>query len=136
MLPRVYICDENPRMRQLIESRLAGHAEIVGAGASATEAAEAAAELEPDVVVLDFRTAVGALADTVAAIKAPRPSTAVIVHTGVPRYLIEDQVLEAGGVYSSKSEPEHLVELMRSVSPAGAESGIPGLVRESASPGS
>jgi DNA-binding NarL/FixJ family response regulator len=108
-------------MRQLIAARLAGNAEIVGAGASADEAAAAAAELEPDVVVLDFRTAVGALAEAVAAIKAPRPSTAVVVHTGVPRYLIEDQVVAAGGVYSSKSEPEHLVELMRSVMPAAAE---------------
>jgi DNA-binding NarL/FixJ family response regulator len=122
MLPRVYICDENPRMRQLIESRLNGHAQIIGTGATADEAAAAAAELEPDVVVLDFRTAVGALAETVAEIKSPRPSTAVVVHTGVPRYLIEDQVVEAGGVYSSKSEPEHLVALMRSVMPAAAES--------------
>ena len=122
MVPRVYICDENPRMRQLIESRLAGHAEIVGAGGSAPEAVDAVAELEPDVVVLDFRTAVAALSETVAAIKAPRPSIAVIVHTGVPRYLIEDQVRAAGGVYSSKSEPEHLVALVRSVSPSAVES--------------
>ncbi len=112
MAPRVYVCDQNPRMRQLLEERLRGHAEIVGEGGSADEAVAATAELEPDVVVLDFRTAVGNLEQTVAAIKDPSPSTAVVVHTGVPRYLIEDRVNAAGGVYSSKSEPEHLIALV------------------------
>jgi DNA-binding NarL/FixJ family response regulator len=126
MLPRAYICDNNPRMRQLIEARLAGSAEIAGSGATAEDAIEAAAQIEPDVVVLDFRTAVGHLADTVAAIKSASPSIAVVVHTGVPRYLIEDQVREAGGVYSPKNEPEHLVELMRAVSPSGVEAASPG----------
>ena len=121
MAPRVYICDQNPRMRQLIGERLRGHAEIVGAGATAQEAVEATHELEPDMVVLDFRTAVGSLPETVAAIKEPRPSTAVVVHTGVPRYLIEDEVREAGGVYSPKNEPEHLSGLVRTLRPAAAE---------------
>ena len=112
MAPRVYVCDQNPRMRQLLEERLRGHAEIVGEGASAGEAVEATAELDPDVVVLDFRTAVGALEETVAAIKGPSDSTAVVVHTGVPRYLIEDQVRAAGGIYSPKNEPEHLIALV------------------------
>jgi DNA-binding NarL/FixJ family response regulator len=120
-LPRVYICDDNPRMRQLIEERLRGHAEIVGMGGTAEDAIAAIPELEPDMVVLDFRTAVGNLAETVAAIKEPRPSTAVVVHTGVPRYLIEDQVHAAGGVYSPKNEPEHLAMLVRSVMPAATE---------------
>lgn len=118
MAPRVYICDDNPRMRQLISERLDGLADIVGTGGSAGEAVAAASELQPDVVVLDYRTAISTLSETVAAIKAPRPSTAVVVHTGVPRALIEDQVREAGGVYSAKSEPEHLVKLVRSVKPA------------------
>lgn len=121
MAPRVYVCDQNPRMRQLLEERLRGHAEIVGEGGSAEEAVAATAELEPDVVVLDFRTAVGNLEETIAAIKEPRPSTTVVVHTGVPRYLIEDQVTAAGGVYSSKSEPEHLIALMDAVAPAARE---------------
>ena len=99
-------------MRQLLEERLNGHAEIVGEGASADEAVTGAAELEPDAVVLDFRTAVGNLEQTIAAIKDPSPSTVVVVHTGVPRYLIEDQVSAAGGIYSPKNEPEHLVALV------------------------
>jgi DNA-binding NarL/FixJ family response regulator len=107
-------------MRQLIQERLRGQAEVVGTGSTAREAIEATLELEPDMVVLDFRTAVGNLEETVAAIKAPRPSTAVVVHTGVPRYLIEDRVEAAGGVYSPKNEPEHLTDLVRSVSPAAA----------------
>ena len=121
MLPRVYICDDNPRMRQLIEARLAGTADVIGSGATAEDAIDAAAELGPDVVVLDFRTAVSNLAETVAAIKGPAPSTAVVVHTGVPRYLIEDDVHAAGGVYSPKNEPEHLIRLVREVNPAAAE---------------
>ncbi len=118
MAPRVYVCDQNPRMRQLLRERLEGHAEIVGEGGTAEDAVAATAELEPDVVVLDFRTAVGNLDETVAAIKDPRPSTTVVVHTGVPRYLIEDQVTGAGGVYSSKSEPGHLIALMGALAPA------------------
>jgi DNA-binding NarL/FixJ family response regulator len=99
-------------MRQLLGERLHGHAEIVGEGGTADEAVAATAELEPDVVVLDFRTAVGNLDETVAAIKESHPQTAVVVHTGVPRYLIEDQVTAAGGVYSPKNEPEHLIALV------------------------
>ena len=121
MMPRVYLCDQNPRMRQLLQERLHGHAEIVGEGGSAQDAVTATAELEPDVVVLDFRTAVGTLEETVAAIKDPRPATTVVVHTGVPRYLIEDQVTVAGGVYSSKSEPEHLITLMGALASAATE---------------
>ncbi len=121
MAPRVYVCDQNPRMRQLLEERLRGHAEIVGEGGSAQEAVAATAELEPDVVVLDFRTAVGNLEETVAAIKTPNPSTAVVVHTGVPRYLIEDQVNAAGGVYSPKNEPEHLIALVGTLSRTATE---------------
>ena len=108
-------------MRQLIEARLAGAGRVIGAGASANDAVEAASELEPDVVVLDFRTAVGSLPQTVAAIKASRPSAEVVVHTGVPRYLVEDDVQASGAVYSPKNEPEHLVELVREISPAAAE---------------
>ena len=121
MAPRVYVCDQNPRMRQLLEERLRGHAEIVGEGGTAEEAVAMTAELEPDLVVLDFRTAVGNLDDTVASIKDANPSTAVVVHTGVPRYLIEDQVTAAGGVYSSKSEPEHLIALMGALASAATE---------------
>lgn len=105
-------------MRQLIEARLHGRAEVVGTGASAQDAIAATPELEPDLVVLDFRTAVGNLEETIAAIKAPRPSTEVIVHTGVPRYLIEDRVEAAGGVYSPKNEPEHLPRLVEGISSA------------------
>ena len=118
MAPRVYLCDQNPRMRQLLEQRLHGHVEIVGEGGTADEAVAGTIELEPDVVVLDFRTAVGNLEETIAAIKEPHPSTTVVVHTGVPRYLIEDRVNAAGGVYSSKSEPEHLIALMGTLAPA------------------
>ena len=108
------MCDQNPRMRQLLKERLRGHAEIIGEGASADDAIAGAAELEPDVIVLDYRTAVGTLDDTVAAIKEAHPASAVVVHTGVPRYLIEDQVNAAGGVYSPKNEPEHLIALVGS----------------------
>ena len=121
MAPRVYLCDQNPRMRQLLEERLRGHAEIVGEGGTAEEAVSGAAELEPDVVVLDFRTAVGNLDHTIASIKDPSPDTTVVVHTGVPRYLIEEQVTAAGGVYSPKNEPEHLITLVGSVKPAARE---------------
>jgi DNA-binding NarL/FixJ family response regulator len=118
MAPRVFLCDQNPRMRQLLQERLRGHAEIVGEGGTAEEAVTGAVELEPDVVVLDFRTAVGNLDQTIAAIKEPLPATAVVVHTGVPRYLIEAQVTAAGGVYSPKNEPEHLIALVGAVKPA------------------
>jgi len=112
MAPRVYVCDQNPRMRQLIEERLHGHADIVGEGATAEEAIAGTAETAPDLVVLDYRTAVGNIEGTVASIKESRPSTTVVIHTGVPRYLIQEQVQAAGGVYSPKSEPEHLIALI------------------------
>ena len=136
-LPRIYVCDDNPRMRQIINDRLEGHADIVGSGATARGAIGAVTRLEPDMVVLDYRTVVGHLEETVAAIKERRPSIAVVVHTGVPRSLIQDQVEEAGAVYSPKNEPEHLVALVHTVRPAGRRepAGHEGLT-EAASQGS
>ena len=99
-------------MRQLLQERLHGHANIVGESGTADEATAAAAELEPDVVVLDYRTAVGNIEGSVAAIKESSPATVVVIHTGVPRYLIEEQVTAAGGIYSPKNEPEHLIALI------------------------
>jgi len=118
MAARVYVCDQNPRMRQLLQERLRGHADIVGECGTADEAMAAAAAIEPDLVVLDYRTAVGNIEGSVAAIKEASPSTAVVIHTGVPRYLIQDQVEAAGGIYSPKNEPEHLIALVRALQPA------------------
>ena len=126
VLPRVYICDDNPRMRQLLAARLAGTGQVIGSGRTTDEAVEAAEQLEPDVVVLDFRTAVGNLPATIGAVKAARPSATVVVHTGVPRNLIEAEVRDAGGVYSPKYEPEHLVTLVRKVNPAAVEAAFRG----------
>ena len=126
VLPRVYICDDNPRMRQLIAARLAGRADIIGSGGTAEDAVAAASEFGPDVLVLDFRTAVSSLPETIAAIKEQSAGTTVVVHTGVPRYLIEDQVSAAGGIYSPKNEPEHLAELVRAVTPLDREAASPG----------
>jgi len=112
-------------MRQLLRERLRGHADIIGEGGTADEAI-AAAELEPDVVVLDYRTAVGNIEGSVAAIKESSRSTIVVVHTGVPRYLIEEQVTAAGGVYSPKNEPEHLIALVGTVAPAPRAAASPG----------
>ena len=125
MAPRAYVCDQNPRMRQLIEERLRGHAVIVGEGETAEEAVAATAELRPDVVVLDYRTAIGSLEETVSAIKEPNPRTVVVVHTGVPRYLIQDQVEAAGGVYSPKNVPEHLTALVDKVEQASTAAASP-----------
>jgi chemotaxis response regulator CheB len=121
MAPRVYVCDQNPRMRQLLHERLRGHAEIVGEGATAEEAIGATPEVQPDLVVLDYRTAVGNIEGTVESIKESSPSTAVVIHTGVPRYLIQEQVEAAGGVYSPKNEPEHLIALVGALKPAATE---------------
>lgn len=125
MAPRVYVCDQNPRMRQLIDERLRGHGDVVGEGATAEEAVAATGELAPDLVVLDYRTTIGGIEDTVAAIKANSPSAVVVVHTGVPRYLIEEQIQAAGAVYSPKNEPEHLIELIASLRPPVAEAASP-----------
>ena len=121
MAARVYVCDQNPRMRQLIRERLRGHADIVGEGGTADEAIDAAAEIEPDLVVLDYRTAVGNIGGSVGAIKESCPSTAVVIHTGVPRYLIQEQVEDAGGIYSPKNEPEHLIALVGALQPSTRE---------------
>jgi len=121
MAARVYVCDQNPRMRQLLRERLHGHADIVGEGGTADEAIAAAAEIEPDLLVLDYRTAVGNIGGSIDAIKESSPSTAVVIHTGVPRYLIQEQVEGAGGIYSPKNEPAHLIALVRALEPRPKE---------------
>lgn len=118
---RVYICDDNPRMRSLIAERLGGRAVVAGSGATAEEAIDAAGEVEPDLVVLDYRTAIAQLGETVGAIKERSPATTVVIHTGVPRALIEEQVREVGAVYSPKNEPEHLVRLVTAADSSARE---------------
>jgi CheY-like chemotaxis protein len=125
MAPRVYVCDQNPRMRQLIGERLRGRCDIVGEGETANEAVAATRKLAPDLVVLDYRTTIGGIEDTVGAIKDTSPSAVVVVHTGVPRYLIEDQIQAAGAVYSPKNQPEHLITLVASLRPPVAEAASP-----------
>ena len=100
MAIRVLLVEDNEVYRSTVELLLEGHRslEIVGSIADGAEAAGAAAELVPDVVLMDFRLPGLDGAAATAAVLAAVPRTAVLCLTAEATDADRDAVLAAGAV--------------------------------------
>ncbi|NKY98410.1 response regulator [Nocardiopsis alborubida] len=80
---RVLLVDDHPVVREGIRGMLAAEADltVVGEAASGPEAVVRAAELEPDVVLMDLRMPGGDGVEATERISAERPGTHVLVLT-------------------------------------------------------
>ena len=90
MSSRVVIVDDDDEMRLLIAAmlRIRLPAEIVGQGTNGDEAVELAAELRPDVLVLDHVMPVRYGGDAVADIRQASPETCIVMFSATILYAV------------------------------------------------
>lgn len=116
---RILVVDDHPIVRSGITSVLATQPDldVVGEAANGDEAVTAAAQLQPDIVLMDLRMPVRNGVDASTAILAARPSIRIVVLT---TYASDGEVLraiEVGAVgYLLKDVPhEELFRALRAV---------------------
>ena len=116
---RVLVVDDHDLVAQTLQRALAIEPDlnVVGCVGSVDAAVQAANELQPDVVLMDFRLPDGSGADATALIKAACPETEVVMLTGHSSGAVLAQALEAGcsGFVSKEGRFDELVETIRAV---------------------
>jgi DNA-binding NarL/FixJ family response regulator len=119
---RVLLVDDHAVVRHGLSELLsaAGHT-VVGSLSSGGEAAAAALELEPDVVLMDLSMPGMDGVDATAAVTAARPGTKVIVLTSFAEAPRVHAALDAGAVgYLLKdAEPEDILRALRDADAGG-----------------
>lgn len=122
-MTRVLLVEDNDVYRSTLELLVHGRdgLEVVGAVASGDEAAAAAAELDPDVVLMDFRLPGLDGAEATAAVRSAAPRSAVVCLTAEASDDDRRAVLAAGAVaLVEKSSPiDELVRTIQSASQSG-----------------
>lgn len=104
--PTVVLADDVPAIRALLRHTLEDSFEIVGEAADGDKAIHAAAELRPDVVLLDLNMPGRDGLEAIAGIRERAPSTLIVVLTGLEPQLVERQVLQLGAsAFLEKSAP-------------------------------
>jgi diguanylate cyclase (GGDEF)-like protein len=95
---KLLICDDSDEARRLVRTVLADHPEIeiVGEAADGETAVALAAELEPDVVLMDIGMAGLDGVEATRKIRAHRPDTRVVAFTGLDDEETVQGMLEAG----------------------------------------
>jgi NarL family two-component system response regulator LiaR len=121
---RVLVVDDHPVVRQGLREFLATQAdlEVVGEAADGNEAVAAAAQLRPDVVLLDLLMPELDGVAAIAPILAASPGSRIIVLTSVPG---DEQVLPAlqegaAGYLLKDAAPAELAAAVRTVAAGGA----------------
>jgi DNA-binding NarL/FixJ family response regulator len=116
---RVLVVDDHDLVAQTLQRALAVESDlnVVGCVGSVDAAVQAADELQPDVVLMDFRLPDGSGADATALIKAAWPETEVVMLTGHSSGAVLAQALEAGcsGFVSKEGRFDELIETIRAV---------------------
>ena len=115
----ILIADDHPVVRQGLRTFLATQEDldVVGEAATCTEAAERAAELRPDVVLLDLVMPGGDGIEAARKIRDASPESKVIVLTSYPDDATVLPALEAGaaGYLLKDVEPQELADGVRRV---------------------
>jgi two-component system, NarL family, response regulator LiaR len=115
----ILVADDHPVVRQGLRTFLATQddLDVVGEAATCTEAAERAAELRPDVVLLDLVMPGGDGIEAARKIRDASPGSKVIVLTSSPDDATVLPALEAGaaGYLLKDVEPQELAEGVRRV---------------------
>lgn len=95
---RILVVDDHPVVRGGVETLMAGVTgmRIVGAASSAREAIERAAELRPDLVLLDLRLPDMLGSEALTQVFAAAPGTKVVIFTAHDEHAALTAALEAG----------------------------------------
>lgn len=121
---RILLADDHTLFRQGVRTLLASETdmEVVGEAADGTAAAERAAELKPDVVLLDIGMPGPSSFETTRQIKRNRPETKVLFLTMYDDedYLLEGMEVGANGYVLKDSPALQLVAAVRDVYRGGS----------------
>jgi DNA-binding NarL/FixJ family response regulator len=105
---RIVLCDDVADIRELYRMALEAQPgfEVVGEAANGLDGVRLAAELHPDVVVLDLSMPDMDGLEAIPVIRRRAPGVGIIVLSGFSRIRMAGQVLEAGAdCYIEKGEP-------------------------------
>ena len=104
--PTLIIADDDPMMRSLLSTQLAGDFEVVAVAGDATEAIELAAEHRPDAALVDVEMPGGGGLEAVRQICERSPETCIVVLSGDESRDVVLDLLEAGAIaYKRKGVP-------------------------------
>jgi two-component system response regulator NreC len=121
---RILLADDHTLFRQGVKTLLAAEAdmEVVGEASDGASAAEKAAELKPDVVLMDIGMPGPSSFETARQIKRNRPETRVLFLTMYDDedYLVESMEVGASGYVLKDSPATQLVAAVRDVCRGGS----------------
>jgi CheY-like chemotaxis protein len=121
---RILLADDNDRVRPMLSSIISQASpswEVCSEVANGQLAVEKAAELKPDLVVLDFSMPVLDGINAGRQIRAMLPHVPVLLYTFIASARIEDAAKEAGiNAVIEKADFRKLVEEIRRLAPASA----------------
>jgi DNA-binding NarL/FixJ family response regulator len=116
---RVLIVDDSALLRKRLAARIAEEpgVEIVGEAADVPQAVSKAAELAPDVVVLDIRMPGGSGIDVLSEVKKFTPPPIVIILTSFPYAELRSRCTDLGAdfIFDKTSEFEKVPETIRAL---------------------
>jgi DNA-binding NarL/FixJ family response regulator len=115
---RIVIADDSPQLRDLLTLLLDDEADlaVVGQAANGAEALLVAAEVHPDVLLLDLAMPVMDGLEVLARVRAVAPATHVIVLSGYPESSLDPEALAAADAYLEKGlAVAEVVERVRAV---------------------
>jgi DNA-binding NarL/FixJ family response regulator len=118
-LIRVLIVDDHPIVRQALRLFCAGHpgVVIVGEAATCTEALTAAAQTQPDIIVLDLAFRDENAVDFIPELLAAAEGVRIVIFTGVDDPALQRHAVALGamGVVSKDEAPEILLQAITKV---------------------
>jgi len=121
---RIFLCDDVPELRALLRFGLEADPllKIVGEAGDATEAVAKAAELQPDVVLLDLSMPGMDGLEAIPLLRDAAPDSAIVVFSGFAAERMAGPALELGAArYVEKGEPlERVREVVHEVHDARA----------------
>lgn len=121
---RIFVADDHTLFRQGVKTLLNAEAdmEVVGEASNGAEATEKAAELRPDIVLMDIGMPGPSSFETARQIRRNRPETKVVFLTMYDDedYLVEGMEVGASGYVLKDSPAGHLVAAIRDVHRGGS----------------
>ena len=104
--PRLLIADDDPIVRSLLSTQLAGDFEICAVASDATEASELAEQHRPDAALVDVEMPGGGGLAAVREISARSPDTCIVILSGDESQDVVVELLNAGAIaYIRKGVP-------------------------------
>src|SRR5215470_4753198 len=116
---RVLIVDDHPIVRQALHLFFAGRSEvvIVGEATTCTEALTAAAQTQPDIIVLDLALGDTNAVDFIPELLAAAAGVRIVIFTGIDDPALQRHAVSLGamGVVSKDKAPEVLLQAITKV---------------------